>query len=245
MKFREFSVGIFALLLVGCGGGANSTAPAPTGPGAGTSPVIGGNLEDASPGTPISQVANRQQLLTTMRQNLSACGTSSVSSQIQFNYQLDYTNAQAPLKRLDQGASSAFSGNVRVCGQVYGSQLYVQTYTQTEGWMTFSYVAQVNVYGARLYTTDSVALFLSSDNNSLLKVAYTTQNPTIQYFNLQFINNRNIGSYNYGYGQPQTFRVITRSLVTTFQYPQAPANPTPTNPGNGGNYTPPDYYLDI
>lgn len=222
MAKRLAFIGLFfiAFLFVACGGDPQPATPPPApGPG-GPGPVagLGGNLEDQSPGTPLMQMPNYQEALAAMANNLNGLGVANIAAIAVIDYVVTQGNPNSTFQRLTGNAPPPPQNGIQTYriegGGGYGD-LSLVLYANYDVPRYFTLVSQVTRYGLNLYTTDQVALFVSRDNGyELLKVAYRTPNPPMQWYTLESQEGY------YGGGYQFYLRATQRMVTTSFQNPQ-------------------------
>lgn len=212
-------------------------APTATGPSVG---AIGANLEDPSPGTPLSQNQN-QEAVQALLQNLNGYGQATIQTQLGLDYVIQSNGYQpgasqqaSPWTHLGQPQQEPIQMPTYQLAARSGA---VQFYSRYEGSLYFSFVPQLNLGGLVLHSTDQVALFEGSTaygGYAILKIAYRTQNPLIQYYEISQAQ----GSPYLGGSYGPRYHVTQRVMATTFAYPQQQQQPQ----GQPTNYQPYDYY---
>jgi hypothetical protein len=222
------SIAAAALLLAACGSSQPPAPPQPppTGPGVpGPSQGLGANLEDQSPGTPLSQ-ANGQQIFQALYENLQAYGAATVQAQRGHDYvvqgqyqQVTWTHVGQPTNEQPQIPT------YQISGYGSGSSFSLQFSSRYEGTRSYRFASRVNLAGLVLYSTDQVALFEGSSpygGYAVLKVAFRQKNPAIQEYSIE-----ELPSY---YGGQTRYHVIQKIFATQFVYPQqGQPNYQPTN----------------
>lgn len=207
-----------AFLFTACGSETPPAPPPAPGPG-GPGPVggLGGNLEDPSPGTPISQLQNQayNDAMAAMANNLRGLGTATISSMAVIDYVVTQGYPSSTFQRQTGQTNPPPQNGVQTYriegGGGYGEMSLV-IYANYDVARYFTLVSQVTKYGLNLYTTDQIGLFVSRDNGyELLKVAYRNPNPPIQWYSLESQDGY------YGGGYQFYLRAIQRMVTTSFQ----------------------------
>ena len=201
-------IAVFSLLLVSACGTKNGTTnatPLTTGtpqstPTTGGTPIVNLSfLEDSLPGNSLLMANTSTAALTRMSQNLTGTINFTCSEQKSFDYTVTTSDqSQVPILSRQEGRpENPVPINYR--GQAGPNNIWGRlSITMTppsnipEPSRTFIFQYQVTVLGVVLTSTDQVALFKAINPApyaaDILKVTYTSKNPTIERFRISNLN---------------------------------------------------------
>jgi hypothetical protein len=237
-KIRKLisAVGIAALsltLVSACGGKNSSTSnPTASTPVANTNPIA--LLEEPLPGNSLLSGATSASAFKLMTDNLTGLVNFTVIEQKSYDYMVTpATTGTAPTFTRQEGKAQnpvpptyqGQAGSNRIWGKL--AMTMVAPPNVSEAARTFVFQYQLNIYGLVLTSTDQVALFKANNSSpyatDILKVNYTTKNPTVQRFRISQLSPfpvsgivpQNTGSVLGG----SWLTVISQKLTTNFRYP--------------------------
>ena len=202
---------MLSVSFVGCGKGQTPPPPPPPTTLPGTlGGGLGGTLDAPSPGTPWGQLspASQEQSFSRMAQTLVGLGVATIQNQSA----VDYIMQSNSLVRLPGQAAPPQTGILTYYYQGnqfnYGG-ISISLSAQHFGSRQFLFASEINLGGVRLYSTDQIALFESSENSyDILKVDYRNPNATMEWYSLEVVNQ---------YGYQSHLHVIQRSLAPRIQ----------------------------
>lgn len=247
----RFLLGISLTLIVGCGGDEQppETQPAPTtppptqptnpAPPPPPPPAIGAGLETLSPGTPLSELPNRQAALDILVKNIWGEGNGTVSSQVRMQHTVTGYYPQAVWTQLQSQPDTAQPNSYYLSGGPSGTDIVLRV-RPASGYgtsYTYRFVYAVNIDGLVLRSTDQVAIFEGPKGPSpysILKVAYQSANPIIQQYDISAIVTG-------GFNGVRRYETIQRNMTTTFNnvnVNQPTQQPTQQPSYNPGSYNP-------
>lgn len=223
IRYSVLSLGIaLSLLFSGCG------APPPPPP---TAPVqapllLGNYLEDPSPGSQHwDQLQNRAAANQALSQNFFGNAVANIQKKTLVDYTLDCSNQTNPLKRT---AENPGSQQVSPSYQMEANPNGVVTLVSPNGpSQSFQFAPSVEIGGLILYSTELVALFVSSDRQAILKANYSVGgSPPVQLFT--FLPPQNYGgAYGWspyttgsccGCGSTQNITVEKKDISVNYTY---------------------------
>ena len=182
--------------------------PPPEAPGQPPPGTVGGSLESPTPGTPLVQLQNRHEALQALAKSVSARGNVTVQTQVGMDYAIEY-GPQFRVVRPPAPEPIQPPASYNAYGESYGDQIALVLDHKYDGYYQFVFRYAVDLYGLRLFSTDQVALFEANYGRErhILKVAYRTPNPGMQWF--RFVET---------YGG--LIHVVQRTMGSSFLYPQ-------------------------
>jgi len=200
------------ITLSACGGADAPPPPPPQGPAGPVVPMgLTGFLEEQAGGVPWSQIQNGEEVRTALNMHFSGLGFVTITGRSMLDYVVTFMpQGPSQFQRVPNPNPPPQDGIMSY--QIQGNADWIQFDATYGRRYNFNFTRRIQDYGLNLESTDQVALFIANGGGTLeiLKVAYRTPNPVMQWYTVQDI------TMNGGYGSAQ-LRVEKRDLVSAFQ----------------------------